>query len=317
MSAIPTFQVSQDFNQSSVSPTAIDTYTQECDQNVYLPILPTLFNQPQPQPQYYPENYLIHSFTTPQHLYYIQDCPFVEHNQPPLKNISIYASYIFANISNDYIHHVFSTIGAVKRIDIIDKINTTTGQPFKSAFVHFYFWYPNHVSFKIQQELLTSTNSRATICYSGSHYWVLYQNTHIVYTPTENFIYQFTPYDAFVLDNVDSQLHDYYEPIVSQEIEDENDFIQQNIQSLDEQDLNNIDEYYNTHSSPSHSNDTDIQRIITDEEYNQMAEMWNLSKLTHIQANSNSDVMFNEYHPETIFFYHPHPTTPYNQQLVF
>ena len=123
MSAISTFQVSQDFNQSSVSPTAIDTYTQECDQNVYLPILPTLFNQPQPQPQYYPENYLIHSFTTPQHLYYIQDCPFVEHNQPPLKNISIYASYIFANISNDYIHHVFSTIGAVKRIDIIDKIN--------------------------------------------------------------------------------------------------------------------------------------------------------------------------------------------------
>lgn len=94
------------------------------------------------------------------------------------QSISLYIPFVFPNITEKRIGHVFNHLGLgdVERVDFVDKTREDDGKSFKMAFVHFRSWYVNDSVSSLHETLMTSDKSSSKIVYDEPWFWNVFVN---------------------------------------------------------------------------------------------------------------------------------------------
>jgi hypothetical protein len=92
-----------------------------------------------------------------------------------LENKSLYIPTVMAYITKEVMMDTFERfdIGMVDHIDFVAKINSK-GKVYKSAYVHFVYWYTNTSNYNLHDRLNNSLGCR--IVYNDPSYWIILEN---------------------------------------------------------------------------------------------------------------------------------------------
>lgn len=91
-------------------------------------------------------------------------------------NLSLYIPYVFVNITEQRIIHVFESLrlGKVRYVDFVSK--NARGNIYNSVYVHFDTWYENKASIHFRERVLNKQKD-AIIMYDDPWYWIVLENT--------------------------------------------------------------------------------------------------------------------------------------------
>ena len=99
----------------------------------------------------------------------------LNNNNSSLENKSLYIPTVMFSMSKDVMMDTFERfgIGMVDHIDFVPKINSK-GYVYKSAYVHFVYWYANTSNSNLHYRLNNSLGCR--IVYNDPSYWIILEN---------------------------------------------------------------------------------------------------------------------------------------------
>ena len=89
--------------------------------------------------------------------------------------LSLFIPRVFSNISETRISQTFHKLGygKVSRVDFVEK-NGATGN-YKSAYIHFDYWYDNDSSIRFQEKV-SDPEREARIVYDDPWFWIVLEN---------------------------------------------------------------------------------------------------------------------------------------------
>lgn len=92
------------------------------------------------------------------------------------QSLGLYIPHVFENITEKKIKEVFENqgLGKVKNVDLIEKLDKN-GKIYKTAFVHFDYWYDSIISRNFQ-ERIKNPNKEARVVYRDPWFWVCFEN---------------------------------------------------------------------------------------------------------------------------------------------
>ena len=90
--------------------------------------------------------------------------------------LSLFIPRVFSNISAERIIQTFRKLdyGQVNRVDFVEKIGETG--KYKSAYIHFDYWYANDVSRRFQEKVRSDSSNPARIVYDDPWFWIVLEN---------------------------------------------------------------------------------------------------------------------------------------------
>ena len=89
--------------------------------------------------------------------------------------LSLFIPRVFSNISETRISQIFHKLGygKVSRVDFIEKVGTTG--KYKSAYIHFDYWYDNDSSLRFQEKV-ADPEREARVVYDDPWFWIVLEN---------------------------------------------------------------------------------------------------------------------------------------------
>ena len=93
------------------------------------------------------------------------------------RQLSLFIPRVFANISEQRIERIFYSLGygQVDRVDFVEKKGINGTGPYKSAYIHFDYWFDNDVADRFQ-ERVRNPNKEARVVYDDPWFWIVLEN---------------------------------------------------------------------------------------------------------------------------------------------